>query len=320
MTLPVDLKRTAEVDLVLQLVGKADVLIEGFRPGVMERLGLGPEICLERNSRLIYGRMTGWGQSGPLAHTAGHDINYIALTGALDAIGRKGAPPTPPLNLLGDYAGGSLYLALGILSALWERQRSDQGQVVDAAIVDGTASLLSSHLGMLAAGMLSGGRGENILDSGTPFYDVYQCADGRWISVGAIEAKFFAQLLTKLGLDAATLPARSNPDNWQVLKDRFAAKFRERPAEEWRRTFDGNDCCVTVVLSAEEAQQDPHLRERNTFISIDGVVQPAPAPRFSRSIPDNPRSPGASNTPAQALSGWLDDAAIDQMRQAGFFD
>jgi crotonobetainyl-CoA:carnitine CoA-transferase CaiB-like acyl-CoA transferase len=222
--------------------------------------------------------------------------------------------------LLGDYAGGSLYLALGILSALWERQRSDKGQVVDAAIVDGTASLLSSHLGMLAAGMLSGGRGENILDSGAPFYDVYQCADGRWISVGSIEVKFFEQLVAKLGLDPATLPARSNPNNWQALKDIFAAKFRERPAEEWRRTFDGSDCCVTVVLSAEEAQQDPHLRERGTFISIDGVVQPAPAPRFSRSIPDSPRSPGASNTPAQALSGWLDDGVIDQMRQAGLFD
>jgi crotonobetainyl-CoA:carnitine CoA-transferase CaiB-like acyl-CoA transferase len=264
--------------------------------------------------------MTGWGQSGPLAHTAGHDINYIALTGALDAIGRKGALPTPPLNLVGDYAGGSLYLALGILSALFERQQSNKGHVVDAAIVDGAVSLLSSHLGMLAAGKVSSERGQNLLDSGAPFYDAYLCADGRWISVGAIEAKFFEQLAAKLGLNGATLPARSDRKNWQALKDIFAAKFRERPAEEWRQTFDGSDCCATVVLSAEEAQQDPHMRERGTFISIDGVVQPAPAPRFSRSIPDRPRSPSVSNTPTEALSGWLDDDAINQMRQAGLFD
>jgi alpha-methylacyl-CoA racemase len=305
MSLPVDLKDPTDVALVLRLVGKADALIEGFRPGVMERLGLGPDICLARNPGLVYGRMTGWGQTGPLASVAGHDINYIALAGALDAIGRKDGPPVPPLNLVGDYAGGSLYMALGLLSALFERQRSGGGQVVDAAIVDGTASLLAMNLGMQAAGLASGGRGENVLDSGAPYYDVYRCADGRWIAVGAIEEKFFAQLCGRLGLDPASLPDRADRANWPALKDIFAARFAERDAAAWAALFAGTDCCVTLVHRADEAQTDPHLLARETFVSIDGVTQPAPAPRFSRSVPGTPRAAGTPNTAAEALAGWL---------------
>ena len=314
--LKVDLKNAEALKLVQALVDKADVLIEGFRPGVMERLGLGPDDCFARNPALVYGRMTGWGQTGPLSAAAGHDINYIALTGALDAIGRKDAPPTPPLNLLGDYGGGSLYLALGVLSALWERQSSGRGQVVDAAIVDGALSLLGSHIGMVAAGISSRTRGTNLLDSGAPFYDVFACADGRWIAVGAIEDKFFSQLASKLGLDPEVALKQKRSD-WTALRKALAEKFSTRSADAWQSEFDGTDCCVTVVNSLDEARNDHHLSARHAFIELDGVTQPAPAPRFSRSVPEIPRAPAASNTADDALADWLDPATIEDFRTAG---
>lgn len=312
-SLKLDLKRPQALKLVQALIGRSDVLIEGFRPGVMERLGLGPEVCLALNPGLVYGRMTGWGQTGPLAPYAGHDINYIALTGALDAIGRQGQPPTPPLNLVGDFGGGSLYLALGILSAIWERHRSGHGQVVDAAIVDGTLSLLGGHIGMVAAGLAKGKRGSNMLDSGSPFYDVYACADGRWLAVGAIEDKFFSQLVSKVGLDANDA-LRQKREDWPSLRRDLAEAFLQKNAEEWRATFDGTDCCVTIVSSVEEAFADPHLAARKSFIELDGVSQPAPAPRFSRSVPETPRAPSARNTPEEALADWLDPDTVRAFR------
>ena len=313
-SLKLNLKRPQALKLVEALIDRSDVLIEGFRPSVMERLGLGPDVCLSRNSRLVYGRMTGWGQTGPLAASAGHDINYIALTGALDAIGRRDQPPTPPLNLVGDFGGGSLYLALGILSALWERQRSGRGQVVDAAIIDGTLSLLSGHIGMLAAGLVNGERGTNLLDTGAPFYEVYACADGRWLAVGAIEDKFFSQLASKLGLDANRALQQKRED-WPSLRYAIAEAFLKKKAEEWRATFDGTDCCVTIVNTVEEALADPHLIARKSFIELDGVDQPAPAPRFSRSVPENPRAPNAGNLPEEALSDWLDSETVEAFRR-----
>lgn len=313
-SLKLNLKRPQTLKLVEALIDRSDVLIEGFRPSVMERLGLGPDVCLSRNSRLIYGRMTGWGQTGPLAASAGHDINYIALTGALDAIGRRDQPPTPPLNLVGDFGGGSLYLALGILSALWERQRSGRGQVVDAAIIDGTLSLLSGHIGMLAAGLVNGERGTNLLDTGAPFYEVYACADGRWLAVGAIEDKFFSQLASKLGLDANRALQQKRED-WPSLRCAIAEAFLKKKAEEWRAAFKGTDCCVTIVNTVEEALADPHLIARKSFIELDGVDQPAPAPRFSRSIPENPRAPNAGNLPEEALSDWHDSETVETFKR-----
>jgi len=279
-------------------------------------LGLGPEVCLGINPRLIYGRMTGWGQTGPLASSAGHDINYIALTGALDAIGRRDQPPTPPLNLVGDFGGGSLYLALGILSALWERHSSGRGQVVDAAIIDGTLSLLSGHIGMLAAGLSKGERGTNMLDSGSPFYDVYACADGRWLAVGALEDKFFAQLVAKVGLDAE-IALQQKRDDWPSLRSGLKEAFSRKDAEAWRAVFDGTDCCATIINSLEEAFADPHLAARKSFIELDGVIQPAPAPRFSRSAPETPLAPSAQNTADEALADWLDPGTLQSLKEIG---
>lgn len=314
--LALDLKRPASVELAKALIGESDVLIEGFRPGVMERLGLGPDVGLALKPGLVYGRMTGWGQTGPKAPVAGHDINYIALTGALDAIGRRDQPPTPPLNLVGDFGGGSLYLALGVLSALWERQSSGRGQVVDAAIIDGTLSLLGGHIGMVAAGLAKGPRGTNVLDSGSPFYDVYACADGRWLAVGAIEDKFFAQLVSKAGLDPEK-SLRQKRSDWPSLRRDLEAAFAAKSSDEWRANYEGSDCCATVVNSVEEAFADPHLDFRNAFIELDGVKQPAPAPRFSRSVPETPRAPGVSNTAREALSGWLASDEIRSHEKAG---
>lgn len=314
--LPLNLKSPAAVELVKALVSESDVLIEGFRPGVMERLGLGSDACLDLNPRLIYGRMTGWGQTGPMAQYAGHDINYIAITGVLDAIGRFDQPPTPPLNLVGDFGGGSLYLALGVLSALWERQRSGLGQVVDAAIVDGALSLLGGHIGMSMAGMSKGSRGTNVLDSGSPFYDVYACADGRWIAVGAIEDKFFVQLVSKAGLDPERALSQKRSD-WPALRNELKAAFATKPADEWRAIYDGGDCCATIVNTVTDALDDPHLAARDAFIELDGVKQPAPAPRFSRSVPDAPRAPATPNSAEEALTDWLSPDAIQMHRGAG---
>lgn len=302
----VDLKSKAGVDFVLSLVEEADGLIEGFRPGVTERLGLGPEECLARNPRLVYGRMTGWGQTGPLAQTAAHDLNYIAITGALAAIGRKDQPPSPPLSLVGDLGGGALYLAFGMLAAMIEARSSGKGQVVDAAISDGTAHLMTNFHGMRAAGLMSLERGTNFSDSGAPFYDVYECADGRYVSVAPIEGKFFELLVEKIGLSLADLPAQNDRSQWPALKERFAARFKEKTAAEWTALLEGTDACFAPVLNLDEAPEHPHMKARGVYVEIDGVVQPAPAPRFSRSVSENPyAAKPADATPVdEALSGW----------------
>jgi alpha-methylacyl-CoA racemase len=310
-----DLKTPEARGLVLRLLERADGLIEGFRPGVTERLGLGPEPCLTRNPRLVYGRMTGWGQSGPLAQSAGHDLNYIALTGALHAIGREGQAPTPPLNLVGDYAGGSLYLAVGVLAALIEARRSGLGQVVDAAIVDGTAHLMTGFHGLLAAGMVTEQRGANILDSGAYFYDCYECADGGWVSVAPIEARFHAELLRRLGIDAADFPPQHDRARWPEARARVAAAFRTRSRAAWCEALEGSDACFAPVLTMTEAPDHPHMAARGTYMTVDGVVQPAPAPRFSRSLPEPPtppREPHPSHL-REALAGWLPEADIEAL-------
>jgi len=317
-----DLKNPQAVEATLQLVSRADALIEGFRPGVTERLGLGPEVCIGRNPRLVYGRMTGWGQSGPLAQTAGHDLGYIAVTGVLNAIGRRGAPPTLPLNLIGDYAGGALYLALGLLAGILEARGSGRGQVIDAAIVDGAASLASTFFGMRAAGIWRDERGTNFTDSGSHFYEVYQCADGKWLSVAAIEAKFYAELLRLLEIDPAALGRQMDPAAWPRSKEILAAMFKQRSRDEWVRVFDGSDACVAPVLDWDEAAEHPHLRERETLIEIDGIVQPAPAPRFSRTVPATPVPP-APLTPENTQAGlepWCGAEEIMAWRSAGLID
>lgn len=302
-----DLKSSEGRETVLKLVDRADALIEGFRPGVTERLGLGPEDCFQRNPRLVYGRITGWGQDGPLARAAGHDLNYIALTGALGSIGRRGQPPTPPLNLVGDFSGGSLYLAMGILSALLEREKSGLGQVVDAAIVDGAASLIIQFYGMAAAGLWTQERGTNVLDSGAPFYDVYECADERFISVAPIEHKFLLELVKRLKLPEGSEELARNRKDWETLRTLLAKEFKRRPLQHWCSLLEGSDACVAPVLSIEEAPAHPHLKARKTLVDIDGVVQPAPAPRFSRSQPALPIPPQATNAArdSDALAAWL---------------
>ncbi|TCZ53953.1 CaiB/BaiF CoA transferase family protein [Roseicella aquatilis] len=302
-----DLKSPAAVAAVLRLVEGADALIEGFRPGVMERLGLGPETCLGRNRRLVYGRMTGWGQEGPLAQAAGHDMNYIALTGALWSIGRPGERPVPPLNLVGDYGGGGMLLAVGLLAALLHARSSGQGQVVDAAMVDGAALLMAPIYAMKARGRWQNRRGSNPLDGAAPWYDTYECADGRWLSVGPIEPQFFALLCETLGLDAKDFPDRMEPAAWPALKERLAAIFRSRTRDDWCTVLEGTDACVAPVLDLEEAPHHPHNAARGTFAVRDGVVQPAPAPRFSE-------TPAEIGTPAP-LRGEQTEAVL---RDFGF--
>lgn len=314
----VDLKDPKAKAFVLDLIADADVLIEGFRPGVMERLGLGPDDCLGRNAGLVYGRMTGWGQEGPLSQAAAHDLNYIAVTGALNAIGRRDGPPTPPLNLVGDFGGGSLYLVFGIMCALFERQRSGKGQVVDAAIVDGAASLVTSHFGLHAAGLMRE-RGCGPTDSGSHFYDNYQCADGKWVSIGAIEGKFYDELLERMGLTHEQLGKQWDEDNWVRAKEIMAAKVKEKTRDEWVALLEGTDVCFAPVLSFDEAPLHPHAKARNAFVEIAGVQQPAPAPRFSRSRPGTPTPPeaaGPENVEA-ALSGWVSPARVAELREQG---
>ncbi len=278
----VDTKSPEGRDVVLRLVEGADVLVEGFRPGVTERLGLGPDDCLARNPRLVYGRITGWGQDGPLAREAGHDINYIALSGALEPIGRAGQRPVPPLNLLGDFGGGGMFLALGAVAALLSARTTGRGQVVDAAIVDGTAVLTTMIHGLIDAGVWRDRRGVNLLDTGAPFYDVYRCADGQFVAVGALEEQFYAALLTGLGLaDDESLPDRLDPRGWPALRERFTEVFATRSRAEWWEVFAGTDACVAPVWSLVEATTDPHNRERGVFVEVDGRLQPNVAPRFS---------------------------------------
>jgi alpha-methylacyl-CoA racemase len=314
----VDLKQPAGVDVLLSLLAYADMLIEGFRPGVMERLGLGPRECLSRNPALVYGRMTGFGQEGPLATTAGHDINYISISGALGMIGRKGQPPTPPLNLVGDFGGGGMLLAFGMVCALVEARRSGRGQVVDAAMVDGSALLMLPFFGR--RGSPPSPRGTNLLDSGAPFYDAYETADGRWIAVGAIEPQFYSRLIEGLGLDPDTLPPQMDPGSWPEVKKRFAAVFRSRTREEWCATFEGSDGCVTPVLDLDEVPDHMHNSDRGAYIDVAGVVQPAPAPRFSATPPSVRRPPPRSGEHTdEVLADWagIDGAAVAALRTSG---
>ncbi len=288
-SLQLDLKSPADIETALRLIEKADVLVEGFRPGVMERLALGPEVALARNPRLIYGRMTGWGQDGPLAHAAGHDIGYIGVAGALDPIGEADGPPVPPLNLVGDFGGGSLYLVTGICAALYERERSGRGQVIDAAIVDGTASLMANALWLQADRMTSLERGRGLLAGAAPFYRCYRCADGRWIAVGAIEPQFWALLMDAIG--APELKAvQYDQASWPQTAARLAEIFARRPSDEWLAELEGTDACVSPVLGAEDAAEHPHLKARGSYVRDHGQLQPAPAPRFSR-------TPGAIQGP-----------------------
>ncbi|MGF6961464.1 CaiB/BaiF CoA transferase family protein [Paraburkholderia youngii] len=318
-TIALDLKDPQAVELVLGLVERADALIEGFRPGVTERLGLGPQVCLERNRKLAYGRITGWGQEGPLARYAGHDLNYIAITGVLNAIGRCDQPPSIPLNLIGDYAGGSLYLAMGLLSAILHARNGGAGQVVDAAIVDGTANLATTFFGMQAAGIWRDGRGTNVTDSGSHFYDVYECADGKWITVGPIEDKFYAELLRLLDIDPQTLGTQLDASNWPAARALFALKFKSRTREQWSTLLEHTDACFAPVLSWTEAPEHAHLKARGTFIEVDGIVQPAPAPRFSATVPAKPTPPEApeASTVEAALAAWLDPGRIGELKEAG---
>jgi crotonobetainyl-CoA:carnitine CoA-transferase CaiB-like acyl-CoA transferase len=306
-TVALDLKANPAIELVLRLVQEADVLIEGFRPGVTERLGLGPAECMKRNPALVYGRVTGWGQDGPLAKYAGHDLNYVAITGALAAMGRAGAPPTPPLNVVGDFAGGGLFLAFGILAAVIEARRSGKGQVVDAGIVDGVASMMTQFFGMKAAGLWTDKRGDNILDSGAPFYDVYECADGQLISIAPIEDKFFLELVRLIGLPQSTVELKKDKRRWNELRAVFADTFVKQSSSHWRELLENTDACFAPVLTMEEARSHPQLRARKTLIEVAGVVQPAPAPRFSRSVPDVPKPPRAHDPEnyEEILSRWL---------------
>ncbi len=297
-----DLKSERGRDAVRRLLQRADVLIEGFRPGVMERLGLGPEPCLARHPGLVYGRMTGFGQSGPLANAAGHDLNYIALSGVLDAIGEAGGVPVPPLNLVGDYGGGALYLAFGVMAALFERQRSGLGQVVDAAVVDGAASLASLFFGLRAAGQWDGPRGGNLLDGGAPFYAVYETADARHISLAPLEPKFFAQLVALLGLEPRFAARQYDRALWPEMREAIAHTVRQHTRDEWCRRLEGSDACFAPVLSFEEAPAHAHAVARQAFLSVDGVVQPAAAPRFGRTPAAPPRAaPQVGEHTAQVL-------------------
>lgn len=299
-----DLKHPDGIATAQALIARADVLIEGFRPGVAERLGLGPDECLAANPRLVYGRMTGWGQHGPLSQSAGHDITYLAVTGALSAIGRAGGPPQVPLNLVGDFGGGALYLVAGVLAALLEARTSGQGQVVDAAIVDGTAHLSTMLTGLVSAGLWSQARGMNLFDTGAPFYDVYETADGGWMAVGPLEKAFYAEMVDRLGIADRAPADHLDPRQWPQLRPLLAEAFRARSRDDWAALFEGTDACVSPVLSYAEAPEHPHLAARGTYVEHHGVVQPAPAPRFSR-------TPAALSTPPPLRAGADTRAALE---------
>lgn len=301
----INLKKPEGVATVKRLVSQADVLIEGFRPGVTERLGLGPEVCFALNPRLVYGRVTGWGREGPLASTAGHDINYIALAGVLAAIGPKNGPPAPPLNLVADYGGGALYLAFGIVCALLEARGSGAGQVVDATMVDCAASLMTSVFSQLAADTWIDARGSNALDGGAPWYSAYEAADGGYVSIGAIEPKFYGELLRLLGLKDEPLPSQHDRAGWPRLRERFARVFKTKTRAEWCNILEGSDACFAPILSLHEAVRHPHNRARETFVEVDGVTQPGPAPRFSRTKPSIRSGPALRGEHTdQVLMAW----------------
>ncbi len=318
-TIALNLKHPDGVAAVLDLCAGADILIEGFRPGVAERLGIGPAACAARNPRLVYGRMTGWGQSGPLANAAGHDINYISLSGALHAIGRAGERPVPPLNLVGDFGGGGMFLAFGLMCAVFEAQRSGKGQVVDVSMVDGSAALMHMMYQFMAMGAWRDERGANMLDGAAHFYDTFETADGRYVSIGSIEPQFYALLLQLAGLDAAEFAPQHDQSRWADLKDKLAAVIRQRTRDEWCAIMEGTDVCFAPVLSMTEASSHPHNVARGTFIEVEGVTQPAPAPRFSRTAPATPAAAGpAGSDTAEVLAaiGYRDDR-IKSLRNAG---
>ncbi len=321
-----DLKSPEGVRVMLDLVETADVLIEGFRPGVTDRLGFGPEACLERNPKLVYGRMTGWGQDGPYAPTAGHDINYIALAGVLGHLGRSGDKPTPPINLVGDFGGGGMLQAFGVVCALLEAQKSGKGQVVDAAMVDGSAILMTMMWAFTAMGIWSPERGDNMLDTGAHFYDTYETSDGKFVSIGSIEPQFYAELLEKTGLQAhmeakgQTLPHQHDKANWGVLKEALGEVFATRTRDEWDEILEGSDVCYAPVLTMAEAAEHPHNVARETFTEVAGITQPAPAPRFSRTPGAIQRPPAhAGQHTDEILGDWLnlDDVAVKQLRDDG---
>ena len=316
----VDLKQPEGVETVLRLVEQADALLEGFRPGVAERLGIGPDECLARNPRLVYGRMTGWGQDGPYAPTAGHDLNYIALAGALDPIGRAGEAPVPPLNLVGDFGGGGLMLAYGLVCGILESRSSGQGQVVDAAMVDGAAVLTTFIHGLRALGMWQDVRGTNLLDTGAHFYDSYECSDGKYVSIGSIEPQFYAELLRLTGLDKEDLPHQMDRGQWPAMKERLAALFKTKTRDEWCAILESSpDVCFAPVLSMGEAPDHPHNVARGTFVEVAGIKQPAPAPRFSRTPGAIERPPAhAGQHTDEALADWgFDQSDITKLREAG---
>ena len=314
-----NLRKAEGLAAVRCMLAGADVLIEGFRPGVMERLGLGPNVCLNANPRLVYGRMTGWGQTGPLAHAAGHDINYLGITGALHAIGRPDEPPLPPLNLVADFGGGSMFLIFGILAALFERSKSGHGQVVDAAMVDGVPAMMGLLHGMLARGLWSEQRGCNLLDGGAPFYRTYRTADGKYISVGALEPEFFAELVRRAGLPEKQIEIQNDPGQWPGMHACFAEVFRQRTRDEWTALLEGGDACTGPVLSFTEAAEHPHNAARGTFFRQDGVLQAAPAPRFDRTPAARPRPPGApgADTHAVLKESGATDEELRQWQAAG---
>ena len=313
-----DLKSDEGRELVLSLIKKADVLIEGFRPGVTERLGLGPDVALKRNPKLVYGRMTGWGQFGPYANAAGHDMNYIAITGALHAIGTNDKP-IPPLNLVGDFGGGALYLAFGLLAGVLNARQTGQGQVIDCAMSDGAASLMAMFYGFKASGMWKEERRANLLDGGAHFYDTYQCADGKWISIGSIEPQFYALLLEKTGINDPAFAAQMDRGSWNDLRDKLAHVIAQKTQAEWCEIMDATDVCFAPVLDLDAAPKHPHNVARQTFLEIDGVVQPAPAPRFSATpgaIQGPPPAVGAHDQ--QALTDWgFSGEQIADLRTAG---
>ncbi len=315
----VDLKNPDGVETVLRLIENSDILLEGFRPGVTERMGLGPDVCLARNPALVYGRMTGWGQDGPYANAAGHDINYIALSGVLSMIGRKGEGPVPPLNLVGDFGGGGMYLAFGVVAALVSARDTGQGQVVDAAMVDGAASLAAMFASMTATGMWQEERGSNMLDTGSHFYDVYECSDGEYVSIGSIEPQFYSILLEKLELDPADLPRQHDREQWPALKVKVASIFKTKTRDQWCEIMEHTDICFAPVLKWSEAPHHPHNKSRSTFIEIDGISQPAPAPRFSgtpTAVPAAPPFPG-QNTSDTLDSFGFNAAEIAALRESG---
>jgi alpha-methylacyl-CoA racemase len=320
-SISVDLKNPAGVEVVLKLIETADALIEGYRPGVMEKLGLGPDVCIARNKRLVFGRMTGWGQTGPLAHTAGHDINYIAITGALDSIGTKESGPVVPLNLLGDFGGGSMYLIMGLLAGIIEAKNSGKGQAIDVAITDGVISLMSFMHGFKAMGMWESGRNINMLDGTAHYYDTYQCSDGEWISIGSIEPQFYALLEEKLGVDlqSSDFMVQYDKTRWPELKEQVKQVILAKPSDYWCELMEGTDVCFAPVLSLQDSPEYPHNKQRQSYVEIEGVTQSAPAPRFSRTVSEigNVAVVNGANTDEILASLGLDEAAIATLNETG---